>query len=85
MIRHFFEMASGHSITITTADIKANYIKISPVTRRKENRETSLPMKVKNFRLIIGLRSSKFYYSNRMLCGNVHFSHISAAEMYAYQ
>ena len=33
MIRHFFEMGSGHSITITTADIKANYIKISPVTR----------------------------------------------------
>lgn len=39
MIRHFFEMASGHSITITTADIKANYIKISPVTRRKKKIE----------------------------------------------
>ena len=79
-------MASGHSIIITTADIKANYIKISTVTRgKKKNRETSLPMRVKNFRLIIGLQSSKFYYSNRMLCGNVHFSHISAAEMYAYQ
>lgn len=78
-------MASGHSVTIITADIKANYIKISPVARQK-NRETSLPMRVKNFRLIIGLqRSSKFYHSNRMLYGNVHFSHISAAEMYAYQ
>ena len=39
MIRHFFEMASGHSITITTADIKANYIKISPVTRWKKKIE----------------------------------------------
>lgn len=39
--RYFLQMASGHSIAITTEDRKANYTKISPVARQKLEKQVS--------------------------------------------